>query len=137
LNGCCYGDRCDLPGLAVRFPRDSPPWLAERAQDLIPRDAPASLPLHPTQLYASLDGLVLLGLLSAYYPLRRRDGEVIGLLMLTYPVSRFLIERLRNDESALIGSLTVAQVVSLLLLLAGMLFWAWLPDRKVAGSSNP
>ena len=63
-----------------------------------PRRRSASLPVHPTQLYSALDGLVLLLLLSAYYPLRRRDGEVMGLLMVTYPITRFLIEYLRNDE---------------------------------------
>ena len=52
---------------------------------LIPPDATASLPVHPTQLYSAIDGLILLLLLSAYYPLRRRDGEVMGLLMVTYP----------------------------------------------------
>ena len=31
LNGCCYGDVCDIPALAVRFPKGSPPWTAERA----------------------------------------------------------------------------------------------------------
>ena len=67
---------------------------------LISEARPASLPVHPTQLYSALDGLVLLILLSAYYPLRRRDGEVMGLLMVAYPITRFLIEYLRNDERA-------------------------------------
>lgn len=129
LNGCCYGDPCPIPWLAVRFPRDSPAWLAERAQRLIPADAPTSLPLHPTQLYSALDGLVLLALLTAYYPLRRRDGEVIGLLMLTYPVTRFLIEALRDDESTFVLGLTVAQVVSLFLFSGALFFWSYLANR--------
>ena len=49
-------------------------------------------------------------LLSAYYPLRRRDGEVMALLMVTYPFSRFLIEYLRNDEGAYFGGLTQAEI---------------------------
>ena len=69
LNGCCYGDVCTLPW-AVSFPRYTPPWDYEIARGLIPATATQSLPLHPTQLYSSLDSLVILLLLSAFYPLR-------------------------------------------------------------------
>jgi phosphatidylglycerol:prolipoprotein diacylglycerol transferase len=129
LNGCCYGRVCGVPWLAVRFPKGSPPWLAERAQGTIPPDALTSLPLHPTQLYSALDGLVLFALLSAYYPLRRRDGEVVGLLWLAYPVTRFLVENLRDDERALVSGFTVAQVVSLILFALGLVFWSSLMRR--------
>ena len=74
LNGCCYGDSCTLPW-AVSFPRESPPWQHQDALRLISPDALWSLPVHPTQIYASIDGLVLLLLLSAYYPLRGATGK--------------------------------------------------------------
>jgi phosphatidylglycerol---prolipoprotein diacylglyceryl transferase len=122
LNGCCYGDRCDLPW-AVSFPRGSSPWLDQVSRGLIDQGAPGSLPVHPTQLYSALDGLILLALLSAYYPLRRRDGEVMALLMVTYPVTRFLIEHLRNDEGVFFAGMTVSQNISIGLLLGGMFFW--------------
>jgi phosphatidylglycerol:prolipoprotein diacylglycerol transferase len=134
LNGCCYGDECSLDWLAVRFPAYSPAWMAERAQGLIARDAPKSLPLHPTQLYSAVDGLVLLGLLSAYYPLRRRDGEVVALLLLSYPISRFMIERLRNDEAPFLGGMTIAQVISVVVFAAGLFLWSYLagrPERRL------
>jgi phosphatidylglycerol:prolipoprotein diacylglycerol transferase len=132
LNGCCYGKFCQTPWLAVRFPKGSPPWLAEVAQNAIPEDATASLPLHPTQLYSALDGLVLLALLSAYYPLRRRDGEVAGLLLLAYPVARFVLDVFRDDERPLVLGLTIAQVSSLFLFAFGLLFWSYL-SRRPAG----
>jgi phosphatidylglycerol:prolipoprotein diacylglycerol transferase len=132
LNGCCFGDTCNLPW-AVAFPKASPPWDMHHYLKLIPPDALWSLRVHPTQLYASLDGLILLILLSAYYPLRRRDGEVMGLLMFTYPVTRVLIEYLRNDEGVFFAGLTISQNISLALLLGGVLYWAWLSrfPRKV------
>jgi phosphatidylglycerol:prolipoprotein diacylglycerol transferase len=129
LNGCCYGDVCGIPGLAVRFPAGSPPWLAEKARGLIGPDATLSLPLHPTQLYSALDGLILFALLSAYYPLRRRDGEVIALLAVTYPVTRYLIERLRDDESALLSGMTVSQFISVVLLAFGLALWSYLSAK--------
>jgi phosphatidylglycerol:prolipoprotein diacylglycerol transferase len=126
LNGCCFGDRCDLPFLGVSFPMNSAPWAQQVAQGLITQEATHSLPVHPTQLYAAFDGLVLLALLTAFYPLRRRDGEVMGLLMLAYPISRFLIEYLRNDEGAVLAGMTISQVISLVLMLGGLAYWAWL-----------
>lgn len=132
LNGCCYGDVCDLP-VGVAFPIKSPPWNAHAMLGLIPTNAPWSLPVHPTQLYSTVDGLILLLLLTAYYPLRRRDGEVMALLMVTYPISRFLIEHLRNDEGAIFAGLTISQNISVLLLVCGLLFWNYLrtlpPER--------
>src|SRR5262249_28718185 len=122
LNGCCYGDLCDLP-VGVSFPVKSPPWNAQLALGLIAKDTSWALPVHPTQLYATIDGLILLALLTAFYPLRRRDGEVMALLMVTYPISRFLIEYLRNDEGAIFAGLTISQNISILLLIWGLLFW--------------
>jgi phosphatidylglycerol:prolipoprotein diacylglycerol transferase len=125
LNGCCYGDPCRLPW-GLSFPKHSPPWEHQVRLGAILPQAAHSLPVHPTQLYSAIDALVLLLLLSAYYPLRRRDGEVMGLLMLTYPITRFVIEYLRNDEGAFFAGLTISQNISLLLLIGGLLYWAWL-----------
>ena len=125
LNGCCWGDTCDLPW-AVSFPRESPPWVAELSLRQIPPDAAQSLWLHPTQLYSTVDGLILLTLLNAYYPLRRRDGEVMGLLMICYPITRFFIEQLRNDEGVFYAGMTVSQVISVGILAGALIYWAFL-----------
>ena len=69
---------------------------------------------------------MLLLLLSAYYPLRRRDGEVMGLLMITYPITRFVVELLRNDEGAFFAGMTISQNISVALFSAGIIYWAWL-----------
>ena len=117
----------------------SPPWEAEVNRGLIAPNAAHSLPLHPTQLYSTLDGLILLALLSAYFPLRRRDGEVMGLLMLTYPITRFLIEHLRNDEGVFKAGMTISQSISVGLLAFGLLYWAYLsrlPRERFAESGN-
>jgi phosphatidylglycerol:prolipoprotein diacylglycerol transferase len=122
LNGCCFGDVCRLPW-AVSFPALSPPWAFHRDAHLIASDALWSLPVHPTQLYSVVDGLVLTGLLLAYARVRRRDGEVMALLMVTYPITRFLIEHLRGDEAAVFAGLTVSQAISIGLLLFGLAYW--------------
>jgi phosphatidylglycerol---prolipoprotein diacylglyceryl transferase len=138
LNGCCYGDQCRLPW-AVSFPAESAAWWRQVKAGLLSEGASQSLPVHPTQLYSALDGLVLLVLLTAFYPLRRRDGEVMGLLAITYPVTRFLIEYLRNDEGAFFAGLTISQNISVLLLTVGLVYWAWLrtlPERPRGEGSS-
>ncbi len=130
LNGCCWGDPCNLPW-AVRFPAESAPWRAELNRGLISASDLTSLPLHPTQLYSTIDGLVLCLLLTAYYPLRRRDGQVFGLLMLTYPITRFLIEYLRNDEPAFFLGMTISQLISILIFVVGLAFYATVSRSSV------
>jgi phosphatidylglycerol:prolipoprotein diacylglycerol transferase len=128
LNGCCYGDLCDPKQVpwAVRFPAESPPWVDQIRRGLIAPYATSSLPVHPTQLYSALDGFILLGLLSAFFPLRRKDGEVMALLMVTYPITRFLIEYLRDDEAVFVAGMTISQSISVLVFAAGLLLWAYL-----------
>jgi phosphatidylglycerol---prolipoprotein diacylglyceryl transferase len=128
LNGCCYGDTCNLPW-AVRFPKHSPPWVSELARNQIAPDAEFSLWLHPTQIYSTIDGLILFLLLSAYYPLRKRDGQVMGLFLLTYPVTRFLIEHLRNDEGVFAAGMTISQFISVGLFVFGVAYWVALARR--------
>jgi phosphatidylglycerol:prolipoprotein diacylglycerol transferase len=136
LNGCCYGARTNLP-LAVCFPAGSPPWVRHFKLGLIPPTSGWSLAVHPTQLYAALDGLALLGLLTWFYPRRRRDGEVMALLMVAYPVLRFINESLRADEPAIVAGLTAAQAISAGLLLAGVATWFVLPRRTVVTQRAP
>lgn len=128
FNGCCYGDRCSLPW-AVRFPQKSAPWWGHVDQGWIAKTAPHSLAIHPTQIYSAIDGFLLVILLSAFYPLRKRDGEVMALMMIAYPISRFLIERLRDDDGVFFLGMTVSQAISLAILACGLGLAAWLRSR--------
>ena len=125
LNGCCYGDRCNLPW-AVSFPSRSIPWFDHRDRHWIAENAARSLPVHPTQLYSAIDGFLLVALLTAYFPLRKRDGEVMALLLLTYPLTRFLIEGLRDDDGVFLLGMTISQAMSIAIFVTGVAFWSWL-----------
>lgn len=129
LYGCCYGDRCDLPW-GVEFPKFLEPndrenfgivFSSQLSRGFITEDAASSLRIHPTQIYSAIDGLLLCLLTLAYYPVRGRDGSVIALGLLTYPITRFLIERLRGDEMGQFGtSLTIAQWISIAMFAGGV-----------------
>jgi phosphatidylglycerol:prolipoprotein diacylglycerol transferase len=98
---------------------------------------PRSLPIHPTQLYGAIDGLLICLFLLAYTPFRRRDGEVIAWLSTIYPVTRFLMEMIRTDEpgwlgaegSALARLTSIGQLISLGILVAAAALWLWLRTR--------
>jgi phosphatidylglycerol:prolipoprotein diacylglycerol transferase len=91
----------------------------------------ASPPLHPTQLYSAVDGLILCLFLLAVRGTRPPAGTVTAWLAVIYSVSRFLIEGIRSDERPAVGGLSISQVISLVLFGAGLLLLAlaWMPTR--------
>jgi phosphatidylglycerol:prolipoprotein diacylglycerol transferase len=119
LNGCCHGALSDL-SWAVCFPKGSHAWVRQLNAGLILPEAPASLPVHPTQLYSAAAGFVVLGLLLLYSRRPRRAGELMALLMIVYPLTRWPIEALRSDEPAVFAGMTWSQNISVALLVAGL-----------------
>lgn len=94
---------------------------------------PWTIGLHPTQVYESISMLLLFAVLMCFYPLRRRDGEVMAILMVGYAVHRTLNEMLRND----VRPEGFEKYASLLLFAAGVALFVWLrfmqhtsPQRK-------
>jgi phosphatidylglycerol:prolipoprotein diacylglycerol transferase len=87
--------------------------------------APRTLGLHPTQLYEVVSMFLLFLLLTAYYPFRRHDGQVMALLMMGYAVHRYLNELLRNDPRP-VG---FERYSSIVLLAAGLVLWVYLWTR--------
>lgn len=113
----------DEPGIEVSvFTAD----VAEPYRWTVPDPLPRSRPVHPTQLYSSINALLLCLLLLSFEPYQRRDGQLFALLLTIYPVTRFLLEVIRTDESAIFGTgLSISQNVSLLILLGIVLFWSY------------
>ncbi|MAG92519.1 MAG: prolipoprotein diacylglyceryl transferase [Planctomycetaceae bacterium] len=126
LNGCCYGDRCELPW-AITFPKGSVPYSVLVNRGFLDPAALASLPLHPTQIYSSINALILAVLTAIYFRYRPRNGAVVALALVLYPITRATIELLRGDELGQFGtSLTIAQWVSLGIFVTGLALWAWI-----------
>jgi phosphatidylglycerol:prolipoprotein diacylglycerol transferase len=136
LNGCCDGAICSLPW-AVRFPAGSHAWVRQLNAGLISEEARFSLPVHPTQLYSSAAALLVLGLLLAYFPFRKRPGEVMALLMIAYSLTRWPIEALRADEPALFAGMTAAQLISAGLAAAGLAMWCILRRSSAEERAAP
>jgi phosphatidylglycerol:prolipoprotein diacylglycerol transferase len=91
---------------------------------------PRSLPVHPVQLYSAASAAALSLLLWSWYPLRKRDGELIAGLLLLYPLTRILEEAVRDDEPGRFGTpLTISQWVSVGLLAVGVGLAGYLAKR--------
>ena len=100
MNGCCYGERTVLPW-GISFPVGSVPDMALVLRGIVAPDETIPVLLHPSQLYSSLNALILACLTHWYFKHRRRDGILLGIALLAYPVMRFIIEILRGDEPVL------------------------------------
>lgn len=111
--GCCYGKTCELPW-AVTF--EDPNSLAR----------PLGVPLHPTQLYSSLNNLMIFGILVFIRPKMKFEGQLFWIYILLYGVTRSVIEFFRGDfrGEVLMGMFSISQVIgwSMALLAVGMLF---------------
>jgi phosphatidylglycerol:prolipoprotein diacylglycerol transferase len=92
-----------------------------------------SRPVHPTQLYSAIDAGLLGWLLWSIYPFRRRDGELLALLLTIHPITRFLLEVIRTDEPAVFGTgMSISQNISIVLLGCGLALW-WHLSREPRG----
>jgi phosphatidylglycerol:prolipoprotein diacylglycerol transferase len=96
--------------------------------------------VHPAQLYSTITAALIGWVLWSYYPLRRRDGEVIALMLMIYPISRFLEEIIRTDEQAVFGTgLSISQNISLAVFVSGIGLWFYLSKQpaRVAWPAKP
>lgn len=111
LNGCCYGSPTELPWAC---------WAHDALR-------------HPTQLYEALANLLIYAALLALTLRRRapppRHGRVAALYLMLYPAFRFGVEFLRGDPRMRWAGLSVAQWLSLAMLLLGAALWRGLPQR--------
>lgn len=118
LNGCCFGIPSNLPW-AVHFPEHS-----------IAGSSPVGdCPIHPTQLYASLFGLLLFFFLQKRLFQRHRRGEVFSLYLIFSSVFRFGIDFIRYYENA--ANFLINQIISLALIVIGIIFFIRVYKSKI------
>jgi phosphatidylglycerol:prolipoprotein diacylglycerol transferase len=102
------------------------------------RGGPArSVPIHPTQIYSAIDAALLGLVLWFYFPFRRRDGEVFAILITAHPISRFVLEVIRNDEPGQFGTaLTISQWLGLGILAVACVLWLYIERQPRLGSAG-
>nr|WP_320048260.1 prolipoprotein diacylglyceryl transferase [uncultured Desulfuromonas sp.] len=92
------------------------------------------LPRHPSQLYeAFLEGPVLLGLLLLVYRFNKAAGSVFFTFICGYAGFRFIVEFFRQPDAhlgALVAGLSMGQLLSIPMFLAGLLGIVWINARR-------
>lgn len=132
LNGCCFGDRCELPW-GIQFPAGSVPFDVLVSRGFLTPDVMATFPLHPTQIYSSIDGFLLALVTAIFYWYRKHPGDVLALGCMLYSITRFLMEFLRADEMGQLGTgLTISQLYSIGIFAMGLILLLTGPLRGPA-----
>jgi phosphatidylglycerol:prolipoprotein diacylglycerol transferase len=133
--GCCYGKPTDLPW-AVTF--KNPVSLA-----------PLDVSLHPTQLYSSLNGLMIFLILLGLRRFKKFEGQITVSFFFLYAVTRSIIEIFRKQWDFVIppGSLpyfpgfflSTSQFISILVALASVFLFFYLRKRaqEAKGKKRP
>ena len=116
------GERLSQTGPTIALTKEN----QEVVSWTIPELPSMSLPVYPTQIYSSINALLLYSCLALYFPFRHHDGAVFAALLTIYPVTRFLLELIRSDEGSVFGTdFTISQNVSLSLLVFVVALWAY------------
>ncbi|HAS01678.1 MAG TPA: prolipoprotein diacylglyceryl transferase, partial [Brevibacillus sp.] len=93
---------------------------------------------HPTFLYESLWNILVLALLLLMlYQFKKFDGQILGSYLILYSFGRFFIEGMRTD-SLYLGPLRIAQVASLVLMVAGfiVLVYCYRRQKKIGSKQK-
>ena len=119
--GCDYG-RITTSRFGITFPAGSYAFRDHVASGVLSPDASSSLPVHPTQLYAALSGVVLYLLVRAMRP--TGDGRRFVAVVIGYAVARSVIELVRGDASrGHVGALSTSQILAIVTVLVTLAAW--------------
>ena len=139
LDSIQVGQVPQVPSLQAQAMREhAPPVLeglvrTDRVRTVVRELPNRSLPVHPSQIYASITGFLLCFWSLTIPRWVQRPGLVFGSGWLAYGVLRFLEEIVRVDEGGQFGTeLSIAQWVSIV----GIVFGAILTVYSWSGSSK-
>jgi len=84
------------------------------------------LPVHPTQLYSSVNGAVLCLILYLFWrrsqnadKILTKPGSTFALMFVVYGITRFFIEFLRDDNPFEFNGLTISQIIGIAMIVLG------------------
>lgn len=134
-----YGRPWDSP-LAVQFPEGAPPSTAANMSQLFGvsfppgTDPSAVIAVHPTQIYEVILGFVMFLIVWRFRDHKHAAGWLFGLYAVLAGLERFVIEFVRAKDDRFFGGLTLAQMIALGFVAAGV---AWMYRKRQIGPGNP
>ncbi|MBI5427337.1 MAG: prolipoprotein diacylglyceryl transferase [Nitrospinae bacterium] len=118
--GCCYGVRTDVPwGVTFTDPRSL---------------APLNVSLHPTQIYLSLNALLIFSFLVWLRKRKSFEGQVFWAYGILYSIGRFIIEYYRGDDRgyAVQGVLSTSQFIGIFTLVFSLAMYFRLRSKRLS-----
>lgn len=115
--------RLNILRYSTSFPSRKDPTrdgTATEIQDLAAKYG--SVPVHPAQLYASINALIISWVLLEILYRRKRHGVVFAWLCILYPITRIILEMVRVDNPHDSAGLTISQAVSLGMIAFGIVW---------------
>jgi len=117
MAGCCYGRPTDLNwGVVFTHPHSL---------------APLDIPLHPTQIYSSISGVIIFLIILLLYSKKEFDGQVTLWFLILHSTARLTIERFRGDDRGMLlnSNMSATQLVATVILLASVVTLLVLKSR--------
>lgn len=124
--------------VGIEFPRGIPPSTAGELRTDFGLAIPESIPdtevlaVHPTQLYETGLALAIFAVLWRLRKHPHRDGWLFGLWMVLAGAERFAVEFFRAKDDRFFGPFTLAQVISVAVILVG----AWVLGRRASSDAG-
>ncbi|HEX6177385.1 MAG TPA: prolipoprotein diacylglyceryl transferase [Thermoanaerobaculia bacterium] len=124
LVGDDYGRPTDA-WFGIAFPKGAPPTTARSLREF-GVNVDSSIPdyqvlrVHPTQLYEAGAALLMFFILSRMNATAHVKGRVFGVFLVLLGIERFLVEIVRAKDDRFLGPFTVAQLISVILVLIGI-----------------
>lgn len=113
LTGCCYGKPTDLPWAITFTNPDSTAYYFVGAT-----------PLHPTQIYDMLFGLLLFGGLNWFYRRARFAGQTFCVFVFSWHLGRFILEFFRGDaDRGIFFGIPTGQIMSALVFMTFLVIY--------------
>tara|TARA_B100001248_G_scaffold219194_1_gene174745 strand:- start:1020 stop:1790 length:771 start_codon:yes stop_codon:yes gene_type:complete len=139
LVGDDYGIPSKLPW-AISFPNGIPPTTTNIFSDLYPwidlsGFEPGLITVHPTQLYEAAACFMLFLLMWNYRSAPNVKDNLFFIYIFLSGVERFLIEFLRTNQKYLFGVFSGAQIISFVMIVAGIYFLKY-PINNAAINSD-
>jgi phosphatidylglycerol:prolipoprotein diacylglycerol transferase len=100
----CYGPPSDVPW-AIAFPNGV---------------VPTTVPVHPTPLYDTIVLVILFFVMWSIRKMEFKPGTFFGLFGVLMGIERFITEYWRTDPKYILGFLSEAQIISILLFTSGL-----------------
>jgi phosphatidylglycerol---prolipoprotein diacylglyceryl transferase len=136
-----YGIPSKLPW-AMKFPEGLPPTTVANLRQMHVSFPPGANPsdivaVHPTQIYETALMLLAFAWLWRLRDHRHAVGWRFGVYLVLAGTERFLIEIVRAKDDRLLGPFTLAQLTSVLLVVAGIVVMTRLREPEPATTAPP